>query len=180
MEEIKAPPAPKEIERKFLLREALTSELLENYPHKEKIKQGFLCTDVDKVIRIRITQSNRAFGNEAFLTVKGRSTNGGITRTEIETVIPVEVAEQLLSNFGGNVIEKTRYRIKCYGLEWEVDEFHGVNEGLWVAEVELESEDQGIVKPSWVGKEVSSDPKFTNVALSLRPYSQWTDEEREK
>lgn len=163
---------PKEIERKFLLRHALTAELLENYPHKEKIVQGFLSTDVDKVIRIRITDG-LPYCHQAYLTVKGRSTNGGITRTEIETPISAEVAQQLLDNFCGNLIEKTRYRIKCYGLVWEVDEFHGANEGLWVAEVELTSEDQAIIKPSWVGTEVSSDPKYTNARLAEHPFKDW-------
>lgn len=171
MQEKQTPP--KEIERKFLLKTPLTEELLDSWPMRSKIVQGFLCIDEEKVIRIRIENNPRSFGDEATLTVKGRSSENGITRTEIETTIDVVKARQLLDTFGGSIIEKTRFKIPCYGVVWEVDQFHGDNAGLWVAEVELESEDQGIVKPSWVGEEVSHDPKYTNAALSKKPFKTW-------
>ena len=104
---------PKEIERKFLLKEKLTPELLENWSHKETITQGYLSRDIDKVIRIRICRDMRVFGEVAYLTVKGRGEGKeGISRTEIETRIDVDKAKLLLEQFCGNIITKTRYKVK--------------------------------------------------------------------
>ena len=172
-------PLPVEIERKFLLNCSLPQELLDNIPHKSFIKQGFLSIDEEKVVRIRVSTDRRSF-QEGFLTVKGRSNEGGMTRTEIETPINSREVETLLKTFCPNIIDKTRYIINCNGSVWELDQFHGVNEGLWVAEIELSSEDQKFSKPSWIGKEVTNEPHYTNAALSKRPYSTWTEEEKQQ
>ena len=172
-------PLPVEIERKFLLNCSLPQELLDNIPHKSFIKQGFLSIDEEKVVRIRVSTDRRSF-QEGFLTVKGRSNEGGMTRTEIETPINSREAETLLKTFCPNIIDKTRYIINCNGSVWELDQFHGVNEGLWVAEIELSSEDQKFSKPSWIGKEVTTDSRYTNAALSKHPYTAWTEEEKQQ
>ena len=165
---------PKEIERKFLLKERLTPELLENWSFKQTISQGYLSKDIDKVIRIRTCWEPSVFHEVAYLTVKGRGEGvEGITRTEIETQIHIDKAKLLLEQFCGNIITKTRYQIKVGSHIWEIDRFHGVNEGLWIAEIELKSEDEEFVKPSFVGDEVTHDPKYTNVRLADHPFKDW-------
>lgn len=166
-------PIPKEIERKFLLKEPLTLELIDNWANKETIAQGYLSKDIDKVVRIRLSTDN--FGDRiAFLTVKGRGEGKeGITRTEIESRIQYDFALQLLNIFCGNVVSKTRYKVNVGNHTWEIDRFHGVNEGLWIAEIELKSEDEEFVKPSFIGEEVTHDPKYTNVRLADHPFKDW-------
>ena len=173
-EENESKPVPKEIERKFLLKERLTPELLEHWSHKEKITQGYLSRDIDKVIHIRIGWAPEIFHEVAYLTVKGRGEGAeGISRTEIESRIDVEKAKLLLDLFCGNVISKTRYKVKVGNHTWEIDRFHGVNEGLWIAEIELGSEDEEFELPSFVGTEVTHDPKYTNVRLVDHPFKDW-------
>ena len=164
---------PKEIERKFLLKEKLTPELLDSWHYRERITQGYLSRDKEKVVRIRIADI-RPFGREAYLTVKGSSEGGrGISRIELETQIDSAVAQQLLDTFCGNVIDKTRYQIKVGDHTWEIDRFYGANEGLWIAEIELKSEDEEFIKPSFIGEEVTHDPKYTNVRLADHPFKDW-------
>ncbi len=110
-------------------------------------------------------------GDKAVITIKG--VNKGATRLEFEYDIPFNDCEQLLELCEQPLIEKTRYKIEFSGLIWEVDEFHGVNEGLVVAECELESEDQQIDKPSWVGEEVTGDARYYNSNLIANPYTSW-------
>lgn len=164
---------PKEIERKFLLKNPLTPELIENWGEKERIVQGYLSKDEDKVVRIRLTSDPHNIYRNAYLTVKGRSNGSGMTRVEIETQLEHAAAKVLLENFCGKVIDKTRYKLRVCGNIWEIDQFHGDNEGLWVVEIELESEDQEFVKPSFVGEEVTHDPKYTNVRLAEHPFKDW-------
>jgi len=165
---------PKEIERKFLLKEKLTPELIENWGHKESITQGYLSRDADKVIRIRTCWEPSLFQEVAYLTVKGKAEGKeGISRTEIETQINIDKAKLLLEQFCGNLITKTRYKVKVGSHTWEIDRFHGVNEGLWVAEIELQSEDEEFIKPSFIGDEVTHDPKYTNVRLADCPFKDW-------
>ena len=103
-----------------------------------------------------------------------KKTVSGLSRLEYEYIIPLAEAEELLSACcTGSIVEKTRYRIAYRGFTWEVDEFLGENAGLIVAEVELESEDQSIELPEWVGEEVSEDCRYLNSALSQHPYSHW-------
>ena len=153
---------PKEIERKYLV----VGDSWRQHATGTDYRQGFLSTEKERVVRIRVA------GKTGFVTIKGIST--GVTRTEFEYEIPLEDAETMLEELCFKpLIEKTRYRITYKDLVWEVDEFHGDNQGLIVAEVELASEDQAIALPEWVGIEVSSDSKYFNSNLILNPYSQW-------
>ncbi|MAP92973.1 adenylate cyclase [Candidatus Poribacteria bacterium] len=152
-----------EIERKFLV----LGEEWRGLSNGVYIRQGYLCYDETSTVRIR------QFGDEGFLTVKGRTI--GITRTEYEYKIPIDEAEYMLTNLCQKpLIEKHRYHVPFGGLVWEVDEFHGSNQGLVIAEIELISEDQKIHKPVWVGLEVSLDSRYTNSNLAKTPYQTWS------
>ena len=145
-----------EIERKFLVLPQYRSELA-----KEKgiyLRQGYLSTDPAKTIRIRIKNE------EAFLTVKGLTS--GISRTEIETGISLSSAEALFDAFIVHEIRKIRRIIEVNGKSWEVDEFLGRHEGLWVAEIELKKEEEEVIMPPWAGREVSAEREYFNSYLS--------------
>ena len=151
----------KEIERKFLVCD-------EGYrcAPGEEYRQGYLSSAQARVVRVRTA------GGKGFLTIKGPTV--GVTRSEFEYEIPCDDANALLDGLCERpLIEKTRYRVPCAGLTWEVDEFHGDNAGLVVAEVELTGEDQAFEKPSWVGEEVSGDPRYFNSNLFKNPYRNW-------
>jgi adenylate cyclase len=151
-----------EIERKFLV----IGESWRHAAHGRRYRQGYLSTDRDRTVRVRTV------GDHGFLTIKGRT--AGATRAEYEYPIPRDEAEALLDNLCLTpLIEKVRYAIPYQGLVWEVDEFLGDNTGLVVAEVELESETQEIVKPDWVGPEVTDDPRYYNANLVHRPFTHW-------
>ncbi len=151
-----------EIERKFLV----TSDRWRSLAQGIDYLQGYLSTVPDRTVRARIA------GETGYLTIKGPTV--GISRLEFEYEIPLDDAKQLLDELCEQpIIEKHRYKISFGGLVWEVDEFHGVNEGLVVAEVELESADQAIDLPDWVGEEVSGDPRYFNAALVRRPFNTW-------
>ena len=150
-----------EIERKFLV----TGEAWRRESSGVSLRQGYLSTVPERVVRVR-TQ-----GDLAVLTIKGLSV--GAKRAEFAYEIPLDDGLQLLELCKKPLIEKTRYEIEHAGLTWEVDEFHGVNEGLIVAECELESEDQPIEIPDWVGAEVTADPRYYNANLIARPFSTW-------
>jgi CYTH domain-containing protein len=145
-----------EIERKFLVLPDYRAELA-----KEKgtfFRQGYLSTDPSKTIRIRIKNG------QAFLTVKGLTS--GISRTEIETSISVSSAEALFDAFIVNEIQKIRRIIEVNGKYWEVDEFLGRHQGLWLAEIELENEEEEVIMPAWLGREVSAEKEYFNSYLS--------------
>ena len=129
------------------------------------MQQGYLCTDSSKVIRIRIAAS------KGFLTIKGQMENLG--RPEFEYAIPEEEARELLSLASGFPIEKTRYKVPFHGKIWDVDIFHGSNEGLCMAEIELNSPDEPIDFPEWVQVEVTHDPRYYNAYLSSHPFLTW-------
>ncbi len=150
-----------EIERKFLV-----SGTNWRTATGQRISQGYLNRDKHRTVRIRIA------GPQAFMTVKGISK--GATRAEFEYEIPVEDAEAMLALCDGPLIEKVRHLVVHEGLTWEVDEFLGENAGLIVAEVELVSEDQVVTLPTWVTKEVTTDPRYFNSALATNPYSKWS------
>ena len=135
-------------------------------------RQGYLNRDKMRTVRVRQA------GDQAFLTIKGKTT--GISRTEFEYPIPVNDAEELLALCDGTLIEKIRHKIVYAELTWEIDEFLGDNAGLVVAEVELTSAEQAVELPAWVGVEVSNDPKYYNSNLSTYPFLSWQeiDEER--
>jgi adenylate cyclase len=152
----------KEIERKFLVKNLDFKKSAE----RVLIKQGFLSTVKDRVVRVRIK------GEKAYITIKGISS--GTSRTEFEYKIPLPDAEIMLYELCEKpIIEKYRYLVKSNDFTWEVDEFMGENEGLIIAEIELQSEEQPFEKPDWVGHEVTDDPKYYNSNLIKNPYSLW-------
>lgn len=150
-----------EIERKYLVRGTEYRALAPGVA----CRQGYLCTDPAHVVRLRI------IGDRALLTIKGPTE--GATRAEFEYAIPLGDARELLAMCEMPLIEKTRYTVPHAGLAWEVDEFHGANAGLVVAECELQAEDQPVDKPEWVGEEVTGDARYFNSSLATRPYTTW-------
>jgi CYTH domain-containing protein len=129
------------------------------------IRQGYLNLDPYRTVRVRV--SNDA----AWITIKGKTT--GATRKEFEYSIPLADGLELLAMCEYPPLEKTRYRIEHSGRLWEIDEFHGVNAGLAVAEVELKGEDDELVLPPWARTEVTNDPRYYNSNLTVRPYLRW-------
>lgn len=151
-----------EIERKFLVDHAKWEQL--SKPKGTDYSQGYI-TDDPATIRVRIA------GEHAYLTIKGTSV--GFTRNEYEYEIPVVDAHELLESFAGERVEKIRYEIPVDDVVWEVDVFKGANEGLVIAEVELNSEDHLINIPEWVGEEVTGNKKYYNSRLAKNPYKNW-------
>ena len=150
-----------EIERKFLVEGTPWSGAAEG----TSIRQGYLSSTEQATVRVRVT------GHQAWLTIKGPTQ--GISREEFEYEIPHAEGMQLLALSVGDVIEKVRYLIDHEGDRWEVDVFEGANQGLVVAELELEHEDQAFAHPPWLGAEVSDDFRYQNRSLSRLPYSRW-------
>lgn len=154
-----------EIERKFLVRRDKWETLAK--PNPNYFIQGYLHSDADKTIRVRATD------DKGFITIKGKSSADGLSRTEYEYEIPKVEAVALLSNFTTKTIEKKRYEIPVDGNIWEVDVFEGENAGLIVAELELEHVDQLFSKPDWVATEVTGDVKYFNSFLIHSPFTNW-------
>jgi adenylate cyclase len=156
-----------EIERKFLVKS-------DDWRHGVKplhTSQGYLCSAEQSTVRVRI------MGAKGYLTVKGK--NKGLSRSEYEYEIPTNDAKEMLTTLCQQPnIEKNRYHVEYAGMTWEVDEFLKENQGLVVAEVELESEEQQVELPPWVGEEVSHDPKYLNVNLMKHPFSQWRKDDK--
>ena len=151
-----------EIEKKFLLTGTEWKQLAVGTAYR----QGYLNSVKERTVRVRTINDN------GFLTVKGISV--GATRLEYEYEIPLEDAQALLNELCEKpLIEKNRYKVDFGGFIWEIDEFFGENDGLIVAEIELESEDQTFDKPGWVGEEVTGDPRYFNSNLIKNPYSKW-------
>lgn len=153
-----------EIERKFLL---LNNAFQKEAYTKNRIKQGYLSSVPERTVRIRLK------GNKGFITIKGISNDSGMSRFEWEKEIPFQEAEKLLLLCEKGVIDKTRYEVKIGTHIFEVDEFYGENQGLVVAEIELESESEDFEKPLWLGKEVTNDKKYYNSYLSKNPFLTW-------
>ena len=151
-----------EIERKFLVKEKPFSIAKRSL----KINQGYIINEKSKVIRVREK------GDDYFLTIKGN--NIGISRLEYDFPISKEDAKELIFHFcKTTLIEKTRHYIEHEEHTWEVDEFHGKNNGLIVAEIELESEDEKFEIPDWVGEEVTQDDRYYNMNLAIHPFTSW-------
>lgn len=151
----------KEIERKFLV----YKEKLPPLPAPKVIKQGYI-SGGETTVRVRISNE------KAFLTLKGKTK--GLTRSEFEYAIPLSDAEAMLQELCIKpFIEKKRYLIEHAGHTWELDIFEGENEGLIVAEIELECENELFEKPEWVTEEVSDDPRYRNANLIKHPYKNW-------
>lgn len=154
----------REIERRFLV----TGEAWRDLGPGCAFRQGFLSTVKERVVRVRVA------GERATLTIKG--VTRGIAKVEFEYPIPLEDAQYLLDHLCIQpIIEKVRHGIEYAGLYWEVDEFLGENAGLVLAEVELQSEDQAVILPPWVGREISDDPRYFNSSLAEHPYRHWRD-----
>jgi adenylate cyclase len=151
-----------EIERKFLV----TGTAWRGGAEGVLTRQGYLSISANRTVRVRIA------GDRGFLTVKGKT--HGLSRAEFEYAIPAGDAAAMLDGLCRKpLIEKTRYRIPFGDYTWEVDEFHGLNAGLVVAEVELERADEEPSLPPWVGREVSGDARYYNANLVKRPFSTW-------
>lgn len=156
-----------EIERKFLV----TSEAFKNEAHKRtRIVQGFLNTHAERTVRVRLQ------GNDGFITIKGKSNKSGLSRFEWEKQISLAEAEELLHLCEPGIIEKVRYEVSVDNQTFEVDEFTAENEGLIIAEIELQSEKETFQKPAWLGKEVTGNVKYYNSHLSKNPFNNWTNE----
>lgn len=155
-----------EIERKFLV----AGEYKPFATESVHISQGYLNSASGRTVRVRVR------GDKGYLTVKGPSNNGGLSRFEWEMEIPLADAKAMLELCETGVIDKTRWLIPADdGVHtWEVDEFHGANEGLVVAEIELTSESDSFERPSWLGPEVTGDRRYYNSQLTLHPFSEWT------
>lgn len=153
-----------EIERKFRVK---NTAFLENIKTSFKITQGYLNSDKNRTVRIRIK------GSEGIITVKGVSSKNGLSRFEWEKEISLEDATQLLKLCEDFIIDKTRYIIPFGDVIFEVDVFEGINEGLIVAEVELQSENQFFEKPDWLGEELTGDERYYNAYLSNCPFTTW-------
>lgn len=154
-----------EIERKFLVAGDYKSEAYASV----RITQGYLSRVPDRVVRVRIK------GDKGFITIKGMTNDTGLSRFEWEKEIPLIEAQALMKMAEPGVIDKTRHLIKNTDGKhiWEVDEFHGDNEGLVMAEIELENENDLFDKPSWLGKEVTGDKLYYNAYLSKKPFKNW-------
>ena len=150
-----------EIERKYLV-------INNNYKSGTpiRISQGYICSEEDRVVRVRIKS------DKAYLTIKNATI--GFARNEYEYEIPVADAEAMLHNTCQQpIIDKTRYIIKHKGHTWEIDEFHGDNEGLVIAEIELENKNQQFELPDFIGEEVNGDDRYYNACLFKNPYKMW-------
>jgi CYTH domain-containing protein len=152
-----------EIERKFLVKE---DSWRVSAGSGKPYLQGYLSLDRERVVRVRVKDGR------GFLTVKGK--REGISAPEYEYPIPVSEAEEMLQKLCLRpLIEKQRFELRFGGLLWEIDEFRGENQGLIVAEVELDSEDQAVTLPPWVGLEVSHDKRYANASLVQSPFTRW-------
>ena len=153
-----------EIERKFLV-------LDDSYKHEayapSHIRQGYICSDRGRTVRIRIRDEH------AYITIKGPSLDGGLSRYEFEQEIPMDDAEKLMTLCEPGIIDKTRWLVKSGQHTVEVDEFHGENDGLIMAEVELSNPDENPILPHFIGKEVTGDRRYYNSQLRCCPYATW-------
>lgn len=154
----------KEIERKFLVD---SKEFIKDATEKKYFVQAYLNTDPERTIRIRIAD------NDAFMTIKGKSSADGLTRFEWEKQIYKEEAKELLKICEAGTIEKYRYLVPEGKHTYEVDEFLGDNQGLILAEIELEKEDESFYKPDWLGQEVTGNLDYYNSNLIKKPYKTW-------
>ena len=159
-----------EIERKFLVVDDSYKRLAYN---SSRICQGYICSGRGRTVRVRIRD------DRGYLTIKGPSDVAGISRYEFEKEITLDEAQHLMELCEPGRIDKTRYLVKSGDHTFEVDEFYGDNEGLVMAEVELQSEDESFEKPDFIGKEVTGDRRYYNGHLSKKPYCVWREDVEE-
>ena len=154
-----------EIERKFLVSGDFKKEAYGSV----RITQGYLSSVPQRVVRVRVK------GEKGYLTIKGAANETGVSRFEWEKEISLQDAQSLLQLAEPGIIDKTRYLIKNTDGNhiWEVDEFHGENDGLIMAEIELSNENDPFNKPEWLGKEVTGDKRYYNSFIAHNPYKNW-------
>lgn len=153
-----------EIERKFLV---LSNDFIAEAFSKKRIVQAYLNSNPQRTVRVRIKD------DKGFLTIKGIGNATGLTRLEWETQIALDDAEKLLTLCESGTIDKIRHEVKVGNHVFEVDVFSGENEGLIMAEIELQSEDEVFEKPHWLGQEVTNDERYYNAYLSKKPFKSW-------
>lgn len=153
-----------EIERKFLIKD---KNFIEKAIQKSKISQGYLNSNTERTVRVRIK------GTQGFITIKGKSNESGTTRFEWEKEIALAEAKQLLLLCEDFVISKTRYLVPYGNHTYEIDVFHGDNDGLIVAEIELTDENEFFEKPNWLGEEVTNQKQYYNSYIANHPYKNW-------
>lgn len=153
-----------EIERKFLV---VNTDFLAESSERFRIVQGYLSSNPERTVRVRIK------GEKGYITIKGKGNESGLTRFEWEKEIAVSEAVALLQLCENGVIDKIRYNVMFENHLFEVDVFSGENEGLIVAEIELQSENETFTKPNWLGDEITTDEKYYNAYLSNCPYTNW-------
>ena len=153
-----------EIERKFLVKGDDYKQQAYSHSH---IQQGYICSSHGRTVRVRIRDER------GYLTIKGPSENGGLSRYEFEKEITLDEAEHLMRLCEPGIIDKTRWLVKSGRHTFEVDEFFGDNEGLVMAEVELGAEDESYEKPDFIGQEVTGDRRYYNSHLRKNPFSAW-------
>lgn len=158
-----------EIERKFLV----SGDYTKNITQSMKICQGYLCHDSERTVRIRLRDK------QGFITIKGKTNTSGVARYEWEREISRRDAEELLQLCLPGTIEKTRSLVIYKNHIFEVDRFEGDNEGLCLAEIELQTEDEHFEKPDWLGREVTGDVRYYNSHLSRHPYKMWRNRDSE-
>ena len=152
-----------EIERKFLINGDYKKHAVKSLT----IKQGYISTVHGITVRVRLKDK------KGYLTIKGSTGESGLSRYEWEKEIPFKEADELLSLCDSGIIEKTRFLIPAGNYTWEVDEFHGENEGLVMAEIELKSESDTFSVPDWLGKEVTGDLRYYNSYIAKNPFTRW-------
>ena len=153
-----------EIERKFRVK---SDDFKAQASKETRIIQGYLCSVPERTVRVRVK------GDKGFITVKGIGSASGASRYEWEKEISVKEAQELLAICEPGVIDKTRYLVPFAGKTFEVDEFYEANEGLTVAEIELDSEDEAVEFPVWLGEEVTGEARYYNSMLMKQPYTTW-------
>lgn len=155
-----------EIERKFLV----TSDAYKKEAYaSSRIKQGYICSERGRTVRVRIRDGR------GYLTIKGPSFDGGLSRYEFEKEIDLLDAEDLFALCEPGIIDKTRYSVRSGNHIFEVDEFYGDNDGLVVAEVELNTPDEPVQNPGFIGREVTGDRRYYNSQLRQTPYCLWRE-----
>lgn len=160
-----------EIERKFLV---LSDAFMAQAQGRIQMRQGYLSTDPQRVVRVRLFSDLDTGAQKAYLTIKGQSTDHGLSRVEWEQAIDFQEAQQLMGLCLNYPIEKTRYLVPVGGHTFEVDVFEGHNKGLIVAELELTDSAAEFTRPDWLGAEVTHDGKYANASLTAHPYLRWT------
>ena len=156
---------PLEIEHKFLVR----GEYKTLASSSTRIMQGYICSGKGRTVRVRVRD------DKGYLTIKGPSLDGGLSRYEFEKEITLDEAKRLMSLCEPGIIDKRRYLVPFKGHVFEVDEFYGDNEGLTMAEVELSSVDESFEKPDFIGRDVTGDRRFYNSSLRVNTFKDWKD-----